>query len=93
MEAKLLYIGVDCRLTKLSYVTVLHIESGQCYMIIFYLPPMTGSGVLVRTGDIGDSCSFAYAFPPKFMPFPLLLFPFSFLNVVWNVPLSPCVRL
>ena len=47
-------------------------------LIIFNLPPMTGSGVLVRTGDIGDIGSFAYAFPPKFMPFPLLLFPFSF---------------
>ena len=75
------------------YVTVLHIELGQCYMIIFYLPPMTGSGVLVKTGDIGDICSFAYAFPPKCMPFPLLLFPFSFLSVVWNVPLSPYLRL
>ena len=77
----------------LLYVTILHIELGQCYMIIFYLPPMTGSGVLVKTGDIGDICSFAYAFPPKCMPFPLLLFPFSFLSVVWNVPLSPYLRL
>ena len=54
------------------------------------LPPMTGSGVLDKAGDAGDIGFFAYIIFPEFMPFPFVLFPFSFPR---NTPLSPHLRL